>query len=139
LSLSHSHGRAISVVAEGGCALGCDIERIEPRSAAFISSYFTLQESTALEAIDKSSRNLLANLIWSAKESALKALRQGLRTDTRSMEVVAVNGGSAQPWARLEVTPKNSSSVLVGRWRRLDDFVLTIISRPAPSEIVDLG
>ncbi len=32
-------------------------------------------------------RALLATLVWSAKESALKAVRTGLERDTRSMEV----------------------------------------------------
>ena len=113
-------------------------ERIEPRSAAFISSYFTLQESTALEAIDKSSRNLLANLIWSAKESALKALRHGLRVDTRSMEVVA-DRQPGKPWSRLQVTAEGTSAPLAGSWTHLHDFVVTIVSRPKPEEIVDLG
>ena len=42
LSLSHSHGRALCAVAEAGTVLGCDLERIEPRSREFVASYFTV-------------------------------------------------------------------------------------------------
>ena len=145
LSLSHSHGRAVSVVAETGFALGCDIERIEPRSSAFVTSYFTRSECATLAAADSSGRDLLANLLWSAKESALKALRHGLRADTRAIEVVA-DRRSGELWGRLEVSSRSGGAVLAGHWTRLacvsrqcpDNFVLTVISRPTAGEIVDL-
>ena len=44
ISLSHRSGIAMCVVADAPAALGCDLELIEPRSASFVTDYFTLSE-----------------------------------------------------------------------------------------------
>ena len=136
LSLSHSQGRGVAAVAATGVALGCDIERVEPRSPAFLASYLTPGERAALAAAGGTDRDLLANLIWSAKESALKTQRRGLRADTRSVEV-RVTASPAAEWGRLEIS-RDDGDPLLGRWTRLDDLVATIVSRPPPEELVDL-
>ena len=138
LSLSHSHGRALAAVADAGTVLGCDLERIEPRSRAFVDSYFTTAERAAVAAAGPHGRDLIATLVWSGKESALKALRQGLRTDTRSLEVT-VAAPASDGWDELRIAPVDGGAPLAGRWRRLAGFVLTIAGRPAPDEIVDLA
>ena len=137
LSLSHSHGRALAAVAAAGTALGCDIERVEPRSAAFVADYLTPHERAALAAADEPRRDLLINLSWSAKESALKALRRGMRVDARTLEVTAT-GSSGHRWAPLEVAGASAGGALGGRWLRLEGYVLTIVSRP-PAVPVELG
>src|SRR5436305_121242 len=86
LSFSHRAGRAACAVAPAGTALGCDLELVEPRSAAFVRDYLTPAEQALVEAAPEMDHPFLVNLIWSAKESALKALRTGLRLDTRSVE-----------------------------------------------------
>jgi hypothetical protein len=48
-------------------------------------------------------RHELVNLIWSAKESALK-VPQRLRRDTRSVEVDVVDAADER-WARIVVRP----------------------------------
>ena len=138
LSLSHSHGLAVAAVTEGGADLGCDLEKVEPRSRAFVTSYFTAREIAALDAVPEAHRDRLANLVWSAKESAFKALRHGLRVDTRSLEVV-VSPPTAGGWGGLEITPAGTGGPLAGRWREHHGFVLTVVARPAPVEIVELG
>ena len=70
-----------------GAELGCDLEIVEPRSDAFIADYFTAEEQALIERTSAADRSLLLALLWSAKESALKALRAGLRLDTRSVIV----------------------------------------------------
>ncbi len=137
LSLSHSHDRALCVVTAAGAVLGCDLERIEPRSQPFVASFFTRAERAALTAIGPVDRDLLVNLIWSAKESALKALRHGLRADTRSVEVLALTP-PGQAGGRFEVTCQPEGLRLTGRWTRFEDLLATIVCRPAPDEIVDL-
>ncbi len=137
LSLSHSHGRALAAVAAVATALGCDIERVEPRSDAFVAGYLTPAERAALAADDEPRRDLLVNLVWSAKESALKALRQGLRADTRSLQVT-VTRPTGRRWQRLEVAGESARPALEGRWMELEGFVVTVVSRPAP-EMVELG
>ncbi len=104
LSLSHRSGRAIcavvlsdvkkSGVETSGVNLGCDLEMVEPRSDAFVADYFTVQEQVLVARASAADRDRLLALLWSAKESALKALGAGLRLDTRS---VIVDPVSADP------------------------------------------
>jgi 4'-phosphopantetheinyl transferase len=125
LSLSHRDGVAVCVAAPGDVALGCDVERIEPRSAAFLADFLTESERAAAAV----SPELLANLMWSAKESALKALRVGLARDTRELEVSI--GEADAPWRELVVDDRAGGRSLPGVWRRAGDHVLTIVSWPA--------
>ena len=87
ISLSHSNGTALCVVAPFGAALGCDLELVEPRSDAFVADYFTAEEQALIAQASAAERSRLLTLLWSAKESALKALHEGLRQDTRSVTV----------------------------------------------------
>ena len=68
-------------------------------------------------------RDLCANLIWSAKESAAKALREGLRLDTRSLEVRFERPQALSDWAPLHVS--SPAGVLNGWWRVEGSLVLT--------------
>ena len=112
---------AVCMVARGQDRIGCDLELVEPRSRAFVADYFTVgEQETTWGATDP---NLVANLIWSAKESALKVLRTGLRRDTRTVEV-ALLGHSDGIWNGLEVK-EPTGRVLPGWWLRYGDFVLT--------------
>ena len=87
ISLSHRAGAAICAVALSATSLGCDLETVEPRIATFAADYFTANEQTLVEQTCAQVRPLLVTLLWSAKESALKALNTGLRLDTNSVEV----------------------------------------------------
>jgi 4'-phosphopantetheinyl transferase len=60
---------------------------VEARSPAFVEDYFSADEQALIADISLPERSLLLALLWSAKESALKALRVGLRLDTRCMSV----------------------------------------------------
>ena len=93
ISLSHSNDRAFCTVTLDRTELGCDIELVEPRGTAFVETYFTNTESERIANADKHCRDLLTTMIWSAKESVLKALRIGLGVDTRSVEVIPDDHG----------------------------------------------
>ncbi len=144
ISISHSGGRALCAVAAGGAggtALGCDLETIEERSAAFVRDYFTAGEQALFAARPAAERPLLANLLWSAKESALKALRSGLRLDTRTVEVrlpyTADRGGGG--WRPLEVYRLPAGPAFGGWWRRAGEQVMTVVADPAAAVPVELG
>ncbi|MFO7548841.1 MAG: hypothetical protein R6X29_08265 [Acidimicrobiia bacterium] len=63
------------------------------------------------------------DLVWSAKKSALKVLRTGLRRDTRSVEVEPETG-TGDGWHPPTVrTVEGRTSP--GWWRRCRDFLLT--------------
>lgn len=124
VSISHRAGRALVAVDDEQGPLGADLEQIEPRSGAFVRDFFTPAEQDAVEQGD---RELMANLIWSAKESALKALGEGLRLDSRSVEV-ELEPGVAGPWQPLKV---HGATELNGFWRREGDCVLTLCGQSA--------
>lgn len=128
MSLTDRADWAVCVVANGnGVALGCDLELVEPRSAGFVRDYLTPAEQTAVAAAEDP--HLLANLLWSAKESALKVLETGLRRDTRSVEVTLLDGAdpAAQEdgWRPLEVHPVEGG-VFPGWWRRSGEWLLSV-------------
>lgn len=130
VSFSHRAGRAACAVAPAGSRLGCDLEWVEPRSEAFIRDFFNPAEVDLVLGAASEDQPLLANLVWSAKESALKALRTGLREDTRSVEVRL--GERGEDWSRLEVHRPASSETFSGWWRRDAGWVLTLAAAPPP-------
>jgi len=139
LSLSHSHGLALCAVHAAGSAIGCDLERIEARSDAFTRDYFTGEERARIAAAEAHHRALLVTLLWSAKESALKALRLGLRLDTRRVQVQPpislVSGGAWQP---LTVSLAGTTTQFRGWWRVQGAFVHTLLAGEAAAPPLDL-
>lgn len=130
LSLSHSAGHALCCVARGEIALGCDVECIEGRSDSFAADYLADDERRALGQLPPGEQAAAINLYWSAKESALKALGEGLRLDTRSVYVEAGGSVSAPGWRQLRVTHE-SGRVFEGWWQCSGGFVRTMVAAPA--------
>ena len=126
ISISHSQGRGFCVVCPGSLALGCDLEFIEPREEQFAEDYFTPGERDFLIRVPDSERVPVLNLLWSAKETMLKALRQGLRRDTRSVAVSAGGWDCADGWRRWMGRCLESRLVFHGWWRREGAFVYTM-------------
>lgn len=87
ISLSHCSGVAACLVGPPDVMLGCDLEKIEPHGEDFVRDYFTAGEQELIARSAVTDHPRLTTLLWSAKESALKVLRTGLRADTRSVEV----------------------------------------------------
>lgn len=124
VSLSDRAGCAVCLVASRPVAVGCDLELVEPRSDAFVRDYLTGPESQWVAGAGPA-RDVAANFMWSAKESALKVLRTGLRRDTRSVEVTAANPMPPERvWSRFQVRTAEGS-VFGGWWRRTGGFLLT--------------
>jgi hypothetical protein len=93
LSISHRGARAFCALSfSPSLSVGADIERVEPRIPAFVSDFFTSHEAGRVWACAPGTRDLLVSVVWSAKEAVLKALRQGLRVDTRRVEIGHVAG-----------------------------------------------
>ena len=126
LSISHRAGRALCAVAAPGLAIGCDLELIEPRSAAFVRDFFTAEECSWVEAAPADQRALLANLIWSAKESALKVLRVGLGRDTRTVIADIPGPVTRSDWFSLSIWDRQSQCRFSGHGLIRDGFVLTV-------------
>ena len=153
ISLSHSNGTGLCIVALADVHLGCDLELIEPHSDGFIADYFTLEEQTTI-AGTSAERPFVVSLLWSAKESALKALHEGLRLDTRSVTVSfaapsehrntnkedrAADSLFASPlliglsdWRPLYVRSSNNE-IFHGWWQRTGQLVQTLVASSPPA------
>jgi 4'-phosphopantetheinyl transferase len=140
MSLSHRAGTAICAVAASGVEMGCDLEVIEPRSDAFVADYFSSEEQTAVAREFEGDRPRLLALLWSAKESALKALRAGLRFDTRSVIVShSADSFDLNGWSLLKVhytgerhdgVHPDEGRVFQGWYQQEDNMLRTVVSAP---------
>jgi len=143
ISLSHRAGTAMCSVALGATRLGCDLETVEPRIATFAADYFTLNEQALVERTILQDRPLLVTLLWSAKESALKALNVGLRLDTNSVEVslldalpLQVEDPPQQPYPARDAPERwrpllvcySAREIFCGWWRHANHLVRTVVS-----------
>jgi 4'-phosphopantetheinyl transferase len=130
ISISHRAGWAACAVAGSEAALGCDLEVVEPRSDAFAADYFTAQEQQLLAQASPADRFRLLALLWSGKESALKALRVGLRLDTRCVVVDPFlgQGSGGSDWRPLCV--HYNGQALHGWWRQTGNLVRTLVAAP---------
>ena len=132
LSLSHRAGRALVLVGEGGRPLGCDIELIEPRSDAFLRQWLAPAEQQLVAAAgDQAARDLLANLVWTAKESAAKVRRAGLRLAV-GRAVVRLEPRSDGDWSGLQVTWP-AGEPCGGWWRVEGEWVMSVAAMPTLS------
>jgi 4'-phosphopantetheinyl transferase len=133
ISLSHRNHRAICFVGRPAVALGCDLELVEPRTDAFLSDYFTAEEQALVAGQSVTDRPRLLGILWSAKESALKALHSGLRLDTRSVIVDPIDlQFGFNGWRPLRVC-YTGGQIFHGWWHIADDMVRTVVSSPPPA------
>jgi 4'-phosphopantetheinyl transferase len=151
ISLSHSDGVAACAVAPSAVALGCDLEIIEPRNESFTADYFTAEEVRLVALARAHDRSRLVTLLWSGKESALKALRVGLRFDTRSVEVslddvercsedgvrreadsvLALELHEANCWFPFHVRCSDGQ-IFHGWWQNTEKLVRSLVAAPEP-------
>jgi 4'-phosphopantetheinyl transferase len=138
ISLSHRNGGAICAVALPAVELGCDLELIEPHSDAFIADYFAAEEQSRVAQQSAADRPGLLALLWSGKESALKALRAGLRLDTRSVIVDLVDMSTdVKCWRPLQVR-YTGGKIFDGWWQVADRMVRTVVAAPPPAPPISL-
>jgi len=131
ISLTDRAGWAVCLVGPDLGAVGVDLEIVETRSDGFVRDFLTpAEQGVVARAIGSEGHDAAANLIWSAKESALKVLRTGLRADTRTVEVAFADeariADSAGGWQRLTVA--SGPTVFPGWWRRDGFFLLTVVA-----------
>ncbi len=136
LSLSHSHGQCLCAIGPPDLRMGCDIERIEQRSRVFEETFFTDAEIQLMRGQDD--RGLMATLIWSAKESVLKALRTGLRSDTRRIRIEAIEPSVSEGWSRFQAIDAQCGDRFGGSWRTRGKMLMAITADQASSELLEL-
>jgi 4'-phosphopantetheinyl transferase len=136
-SISHSGELGMAAVARRTAAVGCDIETIGRRGEEFVIDWFTDSERQVVSSVDADARSRVVTAIWSAKESALKALGVGLRLDTRQVEVrIATADLSLDIWRPVDVAAPGR--VLHGWFRIERDVAMSLLSDAAPDPPVAL-
>jgi 4'-phosphopantetheinyl transferase len=128
LSISHSKERSLCVVGAAGSAVGCDLEWIEKRADNFLDDYMVAEEIGLIAQAPAAVRPQVVTLIWCAKESALKSLREGLRRDTRSVVVSIPAAQDKREWNPITVRCIESSRIFHGWWRAREGFVQAMTS-----------
>lgn len=128
ISLSHRDGRAACAVTMSSADIGCDLEKVEPHSDAFVGDYFVSEEQALVARAPVADRARLLALLWSAKESALKALHEGLRLDTRCVTVTPfAKSFDFNGWSPLQVR-YTGGQVFHGWWQQADDILRTVVA-----------
>ena len=133
VSLTDRAGWAVCLLGRVPARVGCDLELVEARSAGFVRDFLTPEEQRYVAGRASSDdRHAAANLLWSAKESALKVLGTGLRRDSRTV-AVSVGDTTTDGWGALTVAPDDGAPYR-GWWRREGVFLLTVAAdRPLGS------
>jgi 4'-phosphopantetheinyl transferase len=129
ISLSHSGSSGFCAVAGSGAELGCDLETIDRRSQAFLADYFTTEEQTLVARTAQGERDRLVTLLWSAKESVLKALGCGLRSDTLWVSTSLVEEPSPRSAAWHPFYSRHiHGRIFGGWWREASGLVWTLVA-----------
>ena len=133
ISLSHRSSLGACAVASENSSLGCDLEFIEPHGEAFAADYFSREEQALITTVPPEDQDCLVALLWSAKESALKVLREGLRLDTRSVIVMLESFSlpAANTWNVLQMRCR-VGQIFHGWWSQSAGFVRTLLAIPPP-------
>ena len=128
LSISHSAAIGFCVVAPRTVVVGCDLENIRAHEPNLAEDYFTRDETALIKQAPACERERLVTLIWSAKESALKVLREGLRRDTRTLVTRLESRSTRENWHTLTVRCCQTQRIFPGWWTVSGDQVRTIAS-----------
>ena len=139
ISLSHSGGTGFCAVAEPATDLGCDLEMVEPRSTAFLADYFTAGEQALAAQAPAAEQDRLVSLLWSAKESVLKALRCGLRSDTLCVScTVDITAPRRVGWCSISMRHAGGRTFR-GWWRETEGMVWTLVADPPAEGVRDMS
>lgn len=131
ISISHRDDIAAAAVSlDEDVAVGIDLEWIEDHPHSFYTDFFTPGELNLLESNFVAPRGWIGSFIWSAKEAVLKALKMGLRLDTRSVEILTVDRMMHDGWGYFSLRVANESTEdLHSFWRQEKNYLVTLAVR----------
>jgi phosphopantetheinyl transferase len=136
VSISHTGDVSLCAVAPRGMLLGCDVETVENRGNMFARDYFASSELERVLEERRDQREIVETLVWSAKESGLKAIRDGLRRDTREVVVDIGGTGGAREWTPIGVTVSDGTCRLFGWWSARDGRIYSVVTgQPCPAPV----
>ena len=137
ISISHrDHYAFCALTPNVDLKIGADIELIESRPPSFLEDFFTPAEYQQGVVYHGRQRDLWFTLVWSLKESMLKALGKGLRLDTRCVEIrdigdnLPVKACEVNNWQIAHLVYEGEPETLwCAWWRKQDRFVYTMAAR----------
>ncbi len=130
LSLTHSHGMAVAALGPSDVRVGVDLEAVEERTPGFLGDWFTEAEQVFVAGAGAGESALAATVVWSAKESVMKALREGLRIPPKAVEVSPERGPADGSWRPFAARGPGEEG-WHGWWRAEAGFVLCAVASPA--------
>ncbi len=139
LSISHSANFGLCAAGSDGIIIGCDIELVQEHEPNFAADYFAREENVLLSSFP--GHPFATTLIWSAKESSLKVLREGLRRDTRGVVIELDPDRRCGGWNPFVGCCRESSQTFPGWWQVRDRLIMTVAaSRPfdLPARMIEL-
>lgn len=130
LSISHSHGRSFCVLSKEERALGCDLEKVEIRSEGFIRDYFTDRERSLFDENYQGifDRDSYFTLLWSAKESVMKACLTGLSIPAKNIELKEIKGFKADNWSEISMKNLAKNTLYRGSFKLADGFAWVVLA-----------
>jgi 4'-phosphopantetheinyl transferase len=142
ISISHREDTAVAAYSQNKAfQIGIDLELIESREWSFVEDFFTPREARFVKGMSPSWMSTWVTLVWSAKEAVLKSWHQGLRMDTRSIEIQRLHADDFDKLARgwVEIDSRvNKSSFPRGKLfgRVLGGLVITLaVTNLADSQV----
>lgn len=122
LTISHRGDRAMAAWTDvEGLRIGADLERVGEIDPIWMADYLTETEW----GLRSDQGPHWPFLVWSAKEAVLKALRTGLRVDTREIEVLP-GEGEVDGWKQLDVRSNLVKGDCWVGWRSDGDYLITL-------------
>lgn len=125
ISISHRARKVLAATAEAGTLLGADCELVEER-APEVAETFLREDELALARRPQGYDALIVTLLWSAKESVLKALRLGLQEDTRKVSIRLGQEAPRISWTPFDALHETSGRRFEGLWTRRGPMILTL-------------
>jgi acyl transferase domain-containing protein/phosphopantetheinyl transferase len=131
ISLSHTDGVAVALVAEGGQEqnVGIDIQAMRAVTADFESLVLSPEEQRLLKSVKEDERAEWLLRIWCAKEAASKALGLGLIEGPSSVRILSLDVATgiveAIPQGKL-ATAVGSQPKVISRTAREDAYLIAI-------------
>lgn len=128
ISISHSNGRGVCAVGRVAM-IGCDIENIEPRRPTFLADYFDPREIELARSWPEDTQDAAFTLLWCAKESVLKAIECGLRSEGRAVSIERLDF-AREGWQPFEASHRDGARFQ--GWREwADGFARTLVTLPS--------
>jgi 4'-phosphopantetheinyl transferase len=135
ISISHrDHHAFCGLTTAPDIQVGVDMEVVENRPPSFLEDYFTAQEYASGLALRGFEQDIWFTLLWSLKESVLKAVGKGLRLDTRNVVINQVEDLTGalhnSDWRRAHVIFEKDEPAQWHLWWRFHGrFIYSIAAR----------